>query len=79
MRRPTQRRPLLYFLPQGEDQGQHMIWGMSKKPKYLAPALPTNTTMVASRDTSMEITKELPSVAMVKGWPQRGTKNHIQP
>lgn len=35
--------------------------------------------MDASRDTSTEITKELPSVAVVEGWPQRRTKNHIQP
>lgn len=26
----------------------------------------------------MEITEQLPSVAVVKGWTQHGTKNHIQ-
>lgn len=31
------------------------------------------------RDPSGDITKELPSVAMVEGWPQGGTKDHIQP
>lgn len=55
-----------------------MAWGMLMRPKYLAPAVPINTTVDSSRDISVKITKQLPSVAMVKGWTQCRTENHIQ-
>lgn len=68
----------LCYLPWRKEQALHMAWGMLMRPKYLAPAVPINTTVDSSRDISVKITKQLPSIAMVKGWTQCRTENHIQ-
>lgn len=56
-----------------------MVRGMPKGPKQRAAAVPTDTTVGVCRDSSGHVTKELPGVAVVEDWPQRGTKDHIQP
>lgn len=82
VRRPTQSLSFA-FSPRAEP-APCMVWGLSRGSSVLLQLCPqTHPGCVQGHLCALcvlrDITKELPSVAMAEGWPQHGTKDHIQP
>lgn len=68
--------PPLFSSRGKEERAPCMVWGMSMGFRYPAAH---NQDLCVCRESSGDVTKELPSIAMVEGWPQSRTKDHIQP